>query len=219
MAKSAASTEKAKRKPAEVDATALEEVKEACKDPIIINSNQVKKDGNKDKADSDEPCVIDVSDEMEVDEDSTKASEKTGQSLLDNEGGDKKEDKKSEKEGKAPSAKENRMLAKLSSFNSPGPRGHKSPIASSRVASGCKTGQGEPEEQKAAEMDEKRKALWDKVSANPNAYYYRYKDPGQEVKKGKWGGDEKEVFLARLKEVGVAAGWGVFSQPIAGRVG
>eukprot|EP00511_Aplanochytrium_stocchinoi_P002549 CAMPEP_0204828526 /NCGR_PEP_ID=MMETSP1346-20131115/6350_1 /ASSEMBLY_ACC=CAM_ASM_000771 /TAXON_ID=215587 /ORGANISM="Aplanochytrium stocchinoi, Strain GSBS06" /LENGTH=115 /DNA_ID=CAMNT_0051957663 /DNA_START=27 /DNA_END=371 /DNA_ORIENTATION=- len=55
--------------------------------------------------------------------------------------------------------------------------------------------------------------------SNPNAYYYRFNDPGEEQGKGKWKEEEKLLFMERLKEVGPDAGWGIFSMKIPGRVG
>ena len=117
---------------------------------------------------------------------------------------------------KSGASKEKRMLAKLSNYNSPGPRAHLVAEAAS-YSRGSRSVKKNAREQE--EIDPKRKVLWDKVDTNPNAYYYRYKDPGEEVTKGKWRSDEKQAYLERLKHVGTEVGWGVFSQGIPGRVG
>jgi len=54
---------------------------------------------------------------------------------------------------------------------------------------------------------------------NPNAYYYRFNDPGEPQKNGKWDEDEVKLFYERMAEVGVNGQWGVFSTKIPGRVG
>ncbi|PRP85125.1 hypothetical protein PROFUN_07196 [Planoprotostelium fungivorum] len=54
---------------------------------------------------------------------------------------------------------------------------------------------------------------------NPNAYYYRFNDPGEEQKSGGWTKAEGELFLKRMEEVGVNGQWGVFAMAIPGRVG
>jgi len=54
---------------------------------------------------------------------------------------------------------------------------------------------------------------------NPNAYYYRFNDPNEEQKNGKWTKEEHYLFMKRLTELGSNDKWGVFSQVIPGRVG
>jgi hypothetical protein len=54
---------------------------------------------------------------------------------------------------------------------------------------------------------------------NPNAYYYRFNDPGEAQRNGKWSKEEEDLFFARMDAVGVDGQWGVFSQAIPGRVG
>jgi len=54
---------------------------------------------------------------------------------------------------------------------------------------------------------------------NPNAYYYRFNDPGEAQKNGKWTREEVQLFYNRMEEVGVDGQWGIFSRTIPGRVG
>jgi len=54
---------------------------------------------------------------------------------------------------------------------------------------------------------------------NPNAYYYRFNEPGENQMNGKWTKEEIALFNRRMKEVGVNGQWGVFSRTIPGRVG
>merc|ERR1712228_828551 len=54
---------------------------------------------------------------------------------------------------------------------------------------------------------------------NPNAYYYRFNQPGEAQKNGAVQMDEHKVFMERVKEVGVNMHWGTFSMKIPGRVG
>eukprot|EP01091_Cochliopodium_minus_P014530 TRINITY_DN4947_c0_g1_i1.p1 TRINITY_DN4947_c0_g1~~TRINITY_DN4947_c0_g1_i1.p1 ORF type:complete len:623 (+),score=220.02 TRINITY_DN4947_c0_g1_i1:30-1898(+) len=65
---------------------------------------------------------------------------------------------------------------------------------------------------------EKRKKAYLKREKNPNSYYFRYKDPNEEIRKGPFTQMEKEAFIHRLKEVG-PQNWGIFSRMIEGRVG
>jgi hypothetical protein len=37
---------------------------------------------------------------------------------------------------------------------------------------------------------------------NPNAYYYRFNEPGEKQRNGKWTKQEIELFFKRMKEVG-----------------
>lgn len=59
-----------------------------------------------------------------------------------------------------------------------------------------------------------------KRETNPNSYYYRFNDPGEQQHSGFWTPEEKKIFLKRLKELGGADGqWGLFSMGTPGRVG
>ncbi|KAL0486769.1 hypothetical protein AKO1_012106 [Acrasis kona] len=69
---------------------------------------------------------------------------------------------------------------------------------------------------------EARKSAFNKIKDNPNTYYYRFNEPGQEQRNGPWTDAEKNLFLDRLKEVRHNASspqWGIFSKAIPGRVG
>ncbi|GAN08422.1 conserved hypothetical protein [Mucor ambiguus] len=57
------------------------------------------------------------------------------------------------------------------------------------------------------------------IEKNPNSYYYRFNEPGEEQKRGPWTEDEKRLFIDRLKEMGTEGHWGLFSKGIPGRVG
>jgi hypothetical protein len=54
---------------------------------------------------------------------------------------------------------------------------------------------------------------------NPNAYYYRFNDPGEAQRNGPWTKQEVDLFYKRMEEVGVSGNWGVFAMAIPGRVG
>ena len=54
---------------------------------------------------------------------------------------------------------------------------------------------------------------------NPNAYYYRFNDPGEKQRNGAWTKEEISLFNSRMKEVGVNGQWGIFAMGIPGRVG
>eukprot|EP01119_Soliformovum_irregulare_P007338 TRINITY_DN19741_c0_g1_i1.p1 TRINITY_DN19741_c0_g1~~TRINITY_DN19741_c0_g1_i1.p1 ORF type:complete len:466 (-),score=128.44 TRINITY_DN19741_c0_g1_i1:974-2221(-) len=54
---------------------------------------------------------------------------------------------------------------------------------------------------------------------NPNSYYYRFNDPGEPQRNGKWTDKEVKMFYDRMKEVGVDGNWGIFATKIPGRVG
>jgi hypothetical protein len=60
---------------------------------------------------------------------------------------------------------------------------------------------------------------WSLRDKNPNAYYYRFNEPGETQKNGKWSDEEKKLFLDKLKANPVDGQWGVFSREIPGRVG
>ena len=54
---------------------------------------------------------------------------------------------------------------------------------------------------------------------NPNAYYYRFNDPGEQQATGSWKEEEVKRYMVRVKEVGVDGKWGIFAMGIPGRVG
>lgn len=64
-----------------------------------------------------------------------------------------------------------------------------------------------------------RVRAWNLRHENPNAYYYRFNHPGEVQRNGKWTDEEREIFLARMQEVGVNGQWGIFAKEIYGRVG
>ncbi|KAL9549278.1 hypothetical protein MBANPS3_005272 [Mucor bainieri] len=57
------------------------------------------------------------------------------------------------------------------------------------------------------------------IEKNPNSYYYRFNEPGEEQRRGPWTEDEKRLFINRLKVMGTEGQWGLFSKEIPGRVG
>jgi len=64
-----------------------------------------------------------------------------------------------------------------------------------------------------------RVGAWKNKDANPNAYYYRFNDPGEEQINGAIAESEHKGFMQRVMEMGVNQHWGIFSQTIKGRVG
>ena len=66
---------------------------------------------------------------------------------------------------------------------------------------------------------EARRKAFANRETNPNAYYYRFNDPGQQQAKGAWSDEEKTLFMKRKEECGVDGQWGIFAQAIPGRVG
>jgi len=66
---------------------------------------------------------------------------------------------------------------------------------------------------------EARVKAWKNKEVNPNAYYYRFNDPGEEQQNGRIREDEHKAFMDRVVEHGVNSHWGVFSKTIKGRVG
>merc|ERR1719295_621725 len=64
-----------------------------------------------------------------------------------------------------------------------------------------------------------RVKAWKNKSVNPNAYYYRFNDPGEEQQNGRVREDEHQAFMERVMECGVNCQWGSFSKTIKGRVG
>ena len=56
---------------------------------------------------------------------------------------------------------------------------------------------------------------WSKKDENPNVWYYRYKDPGEEYRFGTWSDEEKGLFIQRIRDVPrVNEKWGLFSQVV-----
>lgn len=72
---------------------------------------------------------------------------------------------------------------------------------------------------------EARKGAWRERHTKPNTYYYRFNDPGQPQREGKWNAEEQAAFFRRLEEwLRIHEGhmsyqWGLFARPIYGRVG
>jgi len=70
---------------------------------------------------------------------------------------------------------------------------------------------------------EARIRAWKMRDTQPNAYYYRFNDPGQQQRNGKWTDDERKLFFKRMQEINIVNNphpqWGVFSMTIPGRVG
>ena len=66
--------------------------------------------------------------------------------------------------------------------------------------------------------DAQRKA-WEQREGNPNAYYYRFLDPGQRKNNGDWTDEERRLFFDRLKDFSGIPKWGLFSMAIPSRVG
>ena len=66
---------------------------------------------------------------------------------------------------------------------------------------------------------EARKRAYQLKDQNPNAYYYRFNDVGEEQGNGAWTKAEVKQFLKRLKEVGANGQWGIFAMGVPGRVG
>jgi len=64
-----------------------------------------------------------------------------------------------------------------------------------------------------------RVQAWKNKEVNPNAYYYRFNEPGEPQKNGPVQMDEHKVFMERIMECGVNMHWGKFSMKIPGRVG
>ncbi|RKO88543.1 hypothetical protein BDK51DRAFT_25611, partial [Blyttiomyces helicus] len=57
------------------------------------------------------------------------------------------------------------------------------------------------------------------IDTKPNSYYYRFNAPGEEQMNGAWTKHERQLFFARLEELGADGQWGIFSMAIPGRVG
>ncbi|KAI9228326.1 MAG: hypothetical protein DHS80DRAFT_15761 [Piptocephalis tieghemiana] len=54
---------------------------------------------------------------------------------------------------------------------------------------------------------------------NPNAYFYRHNEPGEEQHNGDWTDAELDLFLKVAREHGCGDKWGLFSSYIPHRVG
>ncbi|KAK3841762.1 MAG: hypothetical protein J3R72DRAFT_152252 [Linnemannia gamsii] len=54
---------------------------------------------------------------------------------------------------------------------------------------------------------------------NPNAFFYRHNEPGQEQWTGDWTADEQEIFLTVAAKHGCGDKWGLFASHIPHRVG
>ncbi|KAF9165760.1 hypothetical protein BGX21_001441 [Mortierella sp. AD011] len=54
---------------------------------------------------------------------------------------------------------------------------------------------------------------------NPNAFFYRHNEPGQEQWTGDWTEEEGELFLRVAREFGCGDKWGLFASHIPHRVG
>jgi len=70
-----------------------------------------------------------------------------------------------------------------------------------------------------SEWSEARRRAWQIKDKNANAYYYRFNDPGEPQRNGKWTKEERLLFFNRMAEIGVDGKWGIFSKAIPGRVG
>jgi hypothetical protein len=66
---------------------------------------------------------------------------------------------------------------------------------------------------------EARIKAYSQIHTKPNTYYYRFNAPGEKQGSGAWTKEERELFFARLQEVGADGQWGIFSIAIPGRVG
>jgi len=76
--------------------------------------------------------------------------------------------------------------------------------------------------QKKEGWSKARIEAYEKIKTNPNAYYYRFNEPGEKQKNGKWSQKEKLKFIEKLKEYVQETDnfqWGLFSKHIPGRVG
>ncbi|PRP81107.1 putative receptor protein kinase [Planoprotostelium fungivorum] len=63
-----------------------------------------------------------------------------------------------------------------------------------------------------------QRKVWAERYNNPNQFYYRFNEPGEDNLGGQWAPHEKRAFFKRLAEFGPHS-WGLFAQPIYGRVG
>ncbi|KAF9915278.1 hypothetical protein BX616_006523 [Lobosporangium transversale] len=83
---------------------------------------------------------------------------------------------------------------------------------------GDSTGGAKSKSSKKPKHDAKMvaKAMFKK---NPNAFFYRHNEPGQEQWTGDWTTEEGELFLKVVKEFGCGDKWGLFASHIPHRVG
>ena len=58
-----------------------------------------------------------------------------------------------------------------------------------------------------------------KLRANPNSFFYRHVEPGQQQANGEWTREELALFLRAARAHGVGDRWGLFSSWIPQRVG
>ena len=58
-----------------------------------------------------------------------------------------------------------------------------------------------------------------KLRANPNSFFYRHVEPGQQQAHGEWTEGELALFLRAARRHGVGDRWGLFSSWIPQRVG
>ena len=64
-----------------------------------------------------------------------------------------------------------------------------------------------------------RKRAFQRRETHPNAYYYRFNDPGEQQRGGKWSKEEHDLFMERRDQIGINGQWGIFAMKIPGRVG
>ena len=65
-----------------------------------------------------------------------------------------------------------------------------------------------------------KKKLWLNKGKNPNAYYYRYKDPFEACKVGPFEEYEKTLFIQKLRMMPqMNKHWGIFARDFLWRVG
>jgi hypothetical protein len=57
------------------------------------------------------------------------------------------------------------------------------------------------------------------IHTNPNAFFYRFPEPGVPQRNGPWEPEEAARFLAVARDHGVGSHWGLFASHIPGRVG
>lgn len=79
----------------------------------------------------------------------------------------------------------------------------------------------EPERQRECQTwSEARVFAHGRREKNPNSFYYRFKDAGEQHARGEWSREEHAAFIHKLKRDGsVDHHWGIFSREIPGRVG
>jgi hypothetical protein len=57
------------------------------------------------------------------------------------------------------------------------------------------------------------------LEKNPNAYFYRHVEKGEEQWLGDWKPEETELFMSLCREYGCGNKWGIFSSHMKHRVG